>query len=89
MGNTKVILNILDSALSLWNSKEKTKYIDEKIKLEKKYYDEFNKQIHDPSKPYDKMVDYRSDAILDSIHFELCILSNNAAAAIRAANAKA
>lgn len=75
MGNTKVILNILDSALSIWKSKEATKYIDKKIKLEKEFYEEYNKPLEE-----------RSDAILDNLNLQLGILCNNTAAAIRAEN---
>lgn len=78
MGNTKVILSILDSALSIWKSKEATKYQDERIKLEKNFYEEYNK-------PLDK----RSDAVLDTINLELRILGSAVASAIRAENPKA
>lgn len=78
MGNVKVILNILDSALSIWKSKEATKYIDEKIRLENEFYEEYNKPLHK-----------RSDAVLDNIIRKLCILCNNTASAIRAENSQA
>ena len=34
----------LDTALKLWLSKEKTKYIDKKIELRAAYYAEWNKR---------------------------------------------
>ena len=86
METAKVLLNILDSALSIWESKEKTKYIDEKIKLEKEFYEEYNRPIH---KPGESGKGKRSDAVLDDIDRRLRILVNNTATAIRASNAKA
>lgn len=80
-----VLANILDSAMSIWESKEKTKYIDSKIKLEKEFYEEYNKPIH---KPGESGKGKRSDAKLDDYQLQLRILVNNAAAAIRASNSK-
>ena len=85
MGNTKAILGILSTALSLWKSKEARKYIDEKIKLEKKWYVEFNKPVRDPYKDPDEG-DYRSNAVIDVIDSELLILCNNVSSAVRAEN---
>ena len=44
---TELVFKILGSALSIWESKEKTKYIDKLIKLEKDYYEEINKERPD------------------------------------------
>lgn len=41
------ILRILGAGLSIWESKEKTKYIDQMIKLKKDYFDESNKERPD------------------------------------------
>ena len=59
-----LILSLLDTALKLWLSKEKTKYIDAKMALQKAYYEEWNKQPAD-----------RSDAVLDNLTFELKTLA--------------
>lgn len=83
METFKVLASILDSAFSIWNSKEKTKYIDEKIKIERDFYEEYNKPIHIPGQSGEGK---RSDAKLDDYFKQLCILSNNAATAIRASN---
>ena len=58
-----LILSLLDTGLKLWLSKEKTKYIDKRIALEKQWYAEY-------SKPETE----RSQAILDNILFELKVL---------------
>lgn len=75
MGTTKVLFEILNSALSIWDSKEKTKYIDQKIKLEKKFYEEYNKNLS-----------VRSDAVLDNVQHELRILCSTVSSAIGATN---
>jgi|LakMenE18May11ns_1017448.scaffolds.fasta_scaffold9927949_3 hypothetical protein len=59
-------LGILKEGLTLWNSKESTKYLDRVIKLEKDYYEELSKPL-----------DSRSDYKLDSIMHELTIISRS------------
>lgn len=59
-------LGVLKEALTLWNHKESTKYLDRVIKLEKEYYEELNKPL-----------DARSDYKLDSIMLELTIISRS------------
>lgn len=59
-----LILSLLDTGLKLWLSKEKTKYIDKKIALEKAYYEEMNKPETE-----------RSQTALDNIYFELRVLA--------------
>lgn len=54
------ILGLLEAGLSLWASKEKNKYIDRKMALELRYWDEQNKPRTE-----------QSDAVMDNIHFEL------------------
>lgn len=78
MGTSGVIFKLLGSALSLWESKESRKYLDEKIKLEKDWYEEFNKPIGK-----------RSDAVLDDISLQLHILCDNVATAIGTKDTKA
>lgn len=70
------LFKALASGLSLWESKDKTKYEDERLGLEKIYWAERNKpeyqgqedEIKDPLK-------YRSSAVLGNIEFRLCILT--------------
>lgn len=62
----QLVLGILKEGLKLWNSKEASKYLDKVIKLEKDYFEEYNK----PS-------NIRSDLTLDSILLELKIISKN------------
>jgi arsenate reductase-like glutaredoxin family protein len=59
-------LGVLKEALTLWNHKESTKYLERVIKLEKDYYEELNKPLDD-----------RSDYKLDSIMLELTIISRS------------
>lgn len=51
----------LGAGLSIWEHKEKRKYVDKLMKLKRDYYEESNKDISD-------------DAILDNIEFELELL---------------
>lgn len=69
------IADILAAGLSLWASKEKNKYIDRLIKLRKDYREEYNKPLS-----------VRSDAVLDNLFFELCLLGDSFGASVRAAN---
>lgn len=57
------LFKVLGSGLSLWESKEKRKYVDKLIALEKEYYEEYNKEISD-------------DAVLDNIRYELQFLGS-------------
>lgn len=66
------LLGIIDAALQIWESKEKTKYIDKRMQLEKDYYAEFNK-------PHET----RSSAVLDNLEFELRVLAQTIASDIR------
>ena len=56
----ELILGLLKTALDLWLSKEKTKYIDQMMSLKQRYYEEYNKPESE-----------RSDAELDYLLFEL------------------
>jgi hypothetical protein len=60
------ILALADKVLELVVLKEKNKYRDKRIQLEKAYYEEYNKPLSD-----------RSDAVLDNLWFELRILVNS------------
>lgn len=68
----------LGTALEIWNSKEKTKYVDRLVSIKTSYYREFNK----PDSA-------RSDAVLDNLRIELCILADAFSAAARAPGAAA
>lgn len=66
-----VLLNCLNAGLTLWDDKEKTKYVDQLISLKEQYYAEFNKP--DAS---------RSDAVLDNLEFQLRVLATSFAAGV-------
>lgn len=59
------LVKLFTVGLTLWEHKDKTKYLDQKIRLEKEYYAELKK-------PDDR----RSDARLDDIEHELRILAS-------------
>lgn len=59
-------------ALELWNSKDKRKYSDRIAELERAYEDEDNQ-------PRGK----RSNAVLDNLRTELCIVGKQLAADVR------
>jgi len=63
------LLSILGAGLSLWDSKEKTKYQDKYLKLRKRYFDEEKKERPD-------------HAVLDNLEFELYELSESFAAEV-------
>lgn len=69
----------LHMGLSLWNSKEKRKYLDELTALEREHYEE-DKKPRDALDPRDA----RNDALLDDIRFRLCQLQRNLAAEVGA-----
>jgi hypothetical protein len=70
------ILNIISAALSIWASKEKTKYSDELKKLREDFYEEYNKPLEE-----------RSDAVLDALTLRLRILTDSVTAAIGTSHA--
>lgn len=71
-----VILSLLNTGLSLWLHKEKTKYIDEVREIEREYYAEINKPE-----------DQRSDAVLDNLEWKLRSVARAFTAHVGEANA--
>lgn len=67
----QALLETLTAGLKLWDDKEKTKYVDKKMQIEKDYYVEYNKGP-----------DLRSDAVLDNLEFELRVLAAAFAAGV-------
>jgi len=65
----------LAAGLSLWESKEKTKYQDKLMNLRRDYREEFNKPVGE-----------RSNAVLDNLKFELCLLGNSFSSSVGAAD---
>lgn len=59
-----LILSLLNTGLQLWLSKEKTKYVDQLMALQKAYYAEYNKPA-----------DTRDDSVLDNLTFQLRVLA--------------
>ena len=62
----EVLFGVLLQGLKLWNSKESTKYLDEVLKLQEAWLEEYNK-------PRDK----RSNANLDDIELRLEIIGKH------------
>ncbi len=58
------IFTLLKTGLSLWEHKEKNKYIEKALRLEKEYYEESKKPDSE-----------RDNAKLDNIEFELHLLT--------------
>lgn len=56
-------IQVLGSALSIWDSKEKSKYVDRYMKLKKEWYAEENKPESQ-----------RDHAVIDNLEFELRLL---------------
>lgn len=61
----EAVLKALEAGLTLWNTKEGTKYLDRILNLKKDYHNEM-------SKPLNK----RSDADLDNIIIELRFIAD-------------
>jgi hypothetical protein len=70
---TESLIKALEAGLSLWQSKEKRKYLDELISLKKEFYAERNKPR-----------EIRSNAILDDVRLRLRLLCDSVASAIGA-----
>lgn len=71
----ELLLGVLEQGLKLWNSHERTKYLDKLIALKKDWHEEYNRPIEE-----------RSDLRLDDIELELRILSTSFIEAARATN---
>jgi hypothetical protein len=71
------LLTALSAGLTLWSSKEKTKYQDHIIKLRTEWHEEYSKSPED-----------RSDAVLDDIEFRLQCLCSSFSIAVGATNPK-
>lgn len=69
------LIMALKFGLSIWNSKEKTKYLDQFLKLERAWHEE-----HDKGKPSRITGKGYSNVNLDLIERELCILTHAIAA---------
>lgn len=63
-----IILQLLESALAIWQYKEKNKYIDRMIDLKTRYYAEQNKPLAE-----------RDFAVVDTLEMEIKILSTTVA----------
>lgn len=67
----ELILKLLASGLSIWDHKEKNKYVEEKMNLEQLWREE-------KAKPRE----HQSDARLDNIEFRIRLLAESFAGAI-------
>lgn len=61
----------LAAGLSIWEHKEKNKYIDRLERIRKDYREEYNKPIG-----------VRSDAVLDDLEFQLRLAADSFAASV-------
>jgi len=61
----EALLKVLGAGLSIWDSKEKSKYYDRYVKLRRNFYAEYAKPDGE-----------RDMAVLDNIKFELCLLGD-------------
>lgn len=75
------LLTMARLALTLLVDKEQRKYIDELATIEKALYAEENKPLVPP--PDNPNADLRSDAVIDNLHEQLCIVTASIAADIK------
>jgi hypothetical protein len=61
-----LVLDVLGAGLSIWDSKEKTKYQDKFIRIKTDIYEEMKKPYED-----------RNHAALDDLYFQLELLCNS------------
>lgn len=76
-------------ALSLWNTKESTKYFDELMELEEERDNELNKPEYEGESgeiPKELRKDYMDHANLDDLDRRLCLLSRAIGAKARGAD---
>lgn len=79
------LIQMINTALSLWNSKEKTKYFDQNRTLEEAYHEAINKpNAPDADTFYSNPDAYRDNGAVDGIEFQLRNLSFALSAAIAA-----
>ena len=64
------IFKLLSSVFTIWEHKQKNKYRDKYMQLQRDYYEESKK-------------DQPSDAVLDNIEFELHVLVNSVGSEIK------
>lgn len=68
------LLKALGAGLSIWEHKEKNKYVKKLYELEKKYYEETNKPDYD-------------NAVIDNLEFDICLLSRGFASEVEQSKA--
>jgi hypothetical protein len=71
----EALLVVLGAGLSIWEHKEKTKYVNKLMDLKREWYEEYNKPDS-----------IRSTIALDNIEFELRVLSLGFAAEVGTKN---
>lgn len=71
------IFALLEAGLSLWNTKEKQKYIDKYLRLKEEWFHEYNKPDHE--------ID---DNVLSNIEWELKLLCNAFSSSVRVPDSK-
>ena len=73
---TATLFEALAAGLTLWKDKNATKYLDDVIKMQKEWLDE-----------YDKPREFRSNANIDYIEQQLCLISKLFSSSVRKPNA--
>lgn len=69
---------ILGSALSIWNHKEKSKYFEQWRKLMRAKHDEYEKPVFNPNKDENKDASsFLDQSVIDHADFELFLLARN------------
>lgn len=82
MNYIALILEILKTGLNIWSSREKSKYLDLVIDIERRYDDEKKKPVYIKGMPANG--DYRDDLVIDGLLRELNTISRGFATATRA-----
>lgn len=70
MDAVTALFGALKAGMSIWESKERTKYLDRLMSLEREYHVEKNKLVPD-------------DAVLDDLEFSLFLLSSSFGSEVR------
>jgi len=60
----EALIGSLHAGLTLWKNKDARKYLDKLFDLKRDYYEEYNKPENE-----------RSNAVLDNIEHELCLIA--------------
>lgn len=66
------LIQMINTALSLWHDERKIHYIEQNAKLEEQYHEEINKPNSPDAQSFQNEPDkYRNNATVDNIEFQL------------------